>query len=38
VIFQFFLPGFIKEGGPLVIALVALIIMLIATIVERMLS
>jgi biopolymer transport protein ExbB len=38
VIFQFFLPSVIKDGGPLVIALIALVIMLIATIVERMLT
>ena len=38
VIFEFFLPSFIKEGGPLVISLIALVIMLIAVIVERMLT
>ena len=38
VIFEFFLPTFIKEGGPLVIGLIALVIMLIAVIVERMLT
>ena len=38
VIFEFFLPSFIKEGGPLVILLIALVIMLIAVIVERMLT
>jgi biopolymer transport protein ExbB len=38
VIYLFFLPEFIVKGGPLVIALVALIIMLIAVIVERMLT
>jgi biopolymer transport protein ExbB len=38
VIFEFFLPTFIKEGGPLVISLIALVIMLIAVIVERMLT
>ena len=36
VIFEFFLPSFIKDGGPLVILLIALVIMLIAVIVERM--
>jgi biopolymer transport protein ExbB len=38
VIFEFFLPTFIKEGGPLVISLIALIIMLLAVAVERMLT
>jgi biopolymer transport protein ExbB len=38
VIFEYFLPGFLKEGGPLVIALIALIIMLIAVAVERLLT
>jgi biopolymer transport protein ExbB len=38
VIFEFMLPSFIKEGGPLVISLVALVIMLVAVIVERMLT
>ncbi len=38
VIFEVFLPSFIKEGGPLVILLIALVIMLIAVIVERMLT
>jgi biopolymer transport protein ExbB len=38
VIFEFFLPSFIREGGPLVISLIALVIMLIAVIVERMLT
>jgi biopolymer transport protein ExbB len=38
VIFEFFLPSFIKEGGYLVISLIALVIMLIAVIVERMLT
>jgi len=38
VIFEFFLPQFIKDGGPLVIGLIALVIMLIAVIVERWLT
>ncbi len=38
VIFEFMLPKFITDGGPLVIALLALIIMLIAVISERMLT
>jgi biopolymer transport protein ExbB len=38
VIFEFMLPSFIKEGGYLVISLVALVIMLVAVIVERMLT
>jgi biopolymer transport protein ExbB len=38
VIFEFFLPSFIKEGGPLVILLIALVIMLIAVVVERWLT
>ena len=38
VIFEFFLPSFIKEGGYLVISLIALVIMLIAVIVERWLT
>ena len=38
VIFEFMLPQFIKDGGPLVIGLVALVIMLIAVIIERMLT
>jgi biopolymer transport protein ExbB len=38
VIFEFTLPTFIKEGGYLVISLIALIIMLIAVIIERMLT
>ena len=38
VIYEFFLPTFIKDGGPLVISLIALVIMSIATIVERMLT
>lgn len=37
-IYEFTLPKFIKDGGPLVISLVALIIMLFAVIVERMLT
>jgi len=38
VIFQFFLPTFIKEGGYLVIALIALVIMLLSVTVERILT
>ncbi|RPI05632.1 MAG: MotA/TolQ/ExbB proton channel family protein [Ignavibacteriae bacterium] len=38
VIFEYMLPSFIKEGGPLVISLIALVIMLIAVIVERWLT
>ena len=35
VIFEFMLPDFIKEGGPLVISLIALVIMLVAYVFER---
>jgi biopolymer transport protein ExbB len=35
VIYMFLLPGFIKDGGPLVIALIMLVIMLLAVIIER---
>jgi biopolymer transport protein ExbB len=38
VIFEFMLPQFIKDGGPLVISLIALAIMLIAVITERLLT
>jgi biopolymer transport protein ExbB len=38
VIFEFTLPTFIKDGGPLVIGLIALVIILIAVIIERMLT
>ncbi len=38
VIFEYTLPKVITDGGPLVIALIALVIMLIATIVERLLT
>jgi biopolymer transport protein ExbB len=38
VIFEYFLPQFIKDGGPLVILLIALVIMLIAVMVERWLT
>jgi len=38
VIYEYFLPGFIKDGGALVILLVALVIMLIAVVVERWLT
>jgi biopolymer transport protein ExbB len=38
VIFEFMLPKFIKDGGYLVISLIALAIMLLAFIIERILS
>jgi biopolymer transport protein ExbB len=38
VIFEYFLPKFIKDGGYLVVSLIALIIMLIAVVVERLLT
>jgi biopolymer transport protein ExbB len=38
LIFEFTLPQFIKDGGPLVIALVSLSIMVLTYIVERLLS
>lgn len=38
VIFEYMLPDFIKEGGPLVIALIALTIMVTTFIVERIFS
>jgi biopolymer transport protein ExbB len=38
VIYEYFLPAFIKDGGALVILLVALVIMLIAVVVERWLT
>jgi biopolymer transport protein ExbB len=38
IIFAFMLPKFITDGGPLVVALIALVIMLLAFIVERLLS
>ncbi|MGA3286195.1 MAG: MotA/TolQ/ExbB proton channel family protein [Bacteroidota bacterium] len=38
IIFEFTLPTFIKDGGPLVIGLIALVIILIAVIIERMLT
>jgi biopolymer transport protein ExbB len=38
VIFEFMLPTFIKEGGYLVVSLIALVIMLIAVVIERMLT
>ena len=38
VIFEYFLPSFIKEGGVLVIGLIALVIILIAVVVERWLT
>jgi biopolymer transport protein ExbB len=38
VIFEYTLPKFIQEGGYLVISLIALIIMLIAVVIERMLT
>ena len=37
-IYEYMLPKFIKDGGPLVILLIALVIMLIAVIFERWLS
>ncbi len=38
VIFEYMLPKFIQEGGPLVISLIALVIMLIAVVIERWLT
>ncbi len=38
VVFEFMLPKFIKDGGPLVISLIALIIMVFTFIIERLLS
>lgn len=38
IIYEFLLPTFIKDGGPLVIALIALTIMVTTFIVERLLS
>ena len=38
VIFEYMLPTFIKEGGYLVISLIALVIMLIAVAIERLLT
>ena len=38
LIFEFTLPQFIKDGGPLVVVLVALSIMVVTYIVERLLS
>jgi len=38
VIFEYTLPKFIQEGGPLVISLIALVIMLIAVVIERWLT
>jgi biopolymer transport protein ExbB len=37
-IYEFTLPTYIKEGGPLVISLVALIIMLFAVVIERQMT
>ncbi len=37
-IYEYMLPKFIKDGGPLVISLIALVIMLVAVIAERYLS
>jgi len=37
-IYEYTLPKFIKDGGPLVISLIALVIMLVAFITERVLS
>lgn len=38
LIFEYTLPKYIKDGGPLVIVLIALLIILIAVVVERLLS
>jgi biopolymer transport protein ExbB len=38
VIFQFFLPDFIRDGGPLVVALIAITIMQVTFIIERALT
>lgn len=38
IIFEFTLPQFIKDGGPLVISLIALVVILFAVIIERMLT
>lgn len=38
LVFEYTLPKFIKDGGPLVISLIALSIMLLAFIIERVLS
>jgi biopolymer transport protein ExbB len=38
VIFEYMLPKVITDGGPLVVGLIALVIMLIAVIIERMLT
>ncbi len=38
VVYTYFLPAFIKEGGPLVVALVTITLMLITYIVERILT
>jgi len=38
VIYEYTLPKFIQEGGPLVISLIALVIMLIAVVIERWLT
>jgi len=38
VIFEFMLPKFIKDGGYLVISLIALVIMLLAFVIERLFS
>lgn len=38
LIYEFMLPKFIKDGGPLVISLIALFIMLLAFVIERLFS
>ncbi len=38
IIFEFMLPQFVKDGGPMVIGLIAFSIMVVAYIVERLLS
>ncbi|MCX7983408.1 MAG: MotA/TolQ/ExbB proton channel family protein [Bacteroidetes bacterium] len=38
VIYEYTLPKYIKDGGPLIIALIALLIILISVVVERLLS
>ena len=38
LIFEFMLPQFVKDGGPLVVALIALSIMVLTYVVERLLS
>ena len=38
LIFEFALPKYIKDGGPLVIVLIALIVMLLGVVLERFFS